>query len=182
MSMKLTIPSAPTKATLASGDTRTGLTQVVEQLLVTEYERGKLAGRGEAYENAALVLESAGQRFDALTEEARAEVGQTALTLALEIAKRLLRAEVEAGRYDLEAVVREALAESGTGRRNCIVHLNPSDLERLSEVTFRSGTELEADNSVSVGHVHVTTPDGLLVRDLDRAVEAIGERISGELR
>jgi len=180
--MNLTFDSAPTGATVVPGDSQEGLSRVVEQLLVTEHQRGKAAGYAEATTEAALALDSASERFDQLTEEARGQVSETAVTLALEIARRLLRVEVEAGRYDLEKVVREALAESGTGRRNCTVHLNPKDAERLSEISFRNGTELEADVSVPLGNVHITTPDGLLVRDLDRAVEAIGERIFGELR
>ena len=180
--MNLTFDSAPTGATVVPGDSQEGLTRIVEQLLVAEHQRGKEQGHAEANATAALALESAGERFDQLTKDARGQVSETAVTLALEIARRLLRVEVEAGRYDLEKVVREALEESGTGRRNCTVHLNPKDAERLSEVAFRNGTELEADISVPIGNVHITTPDGLLVRDLDRAIEAIGERIFGELR
>ncbi len=180
--MNLTLKSPPTGATVVTGDSGAGLSEVVERLLSNSQQRGVEAGRAEANASSAQALEAAGTRFDELGEEARAQVGETAVTLALEIARHLLRVEVEAGRYDLEAVVRDALKESGTGRRNCTVHLNPKDFERLSEVPFRTGTELEPDVSVPVGNVHITTPDGLLVRDLDRAIEAIGERILGDLR
>jgi len=37
------------------------------------------------------------------------------------------------------------------------------------------------DPSVARGSVHVTTPQGLLVRDLDEALRSIGERLLGDL-
>ena len=159
-----------------------GLNQIVAKLLDRAKQTGVRIGRAEAFETAALALENAGERFDQVGQVARTQVAQDSVRLALAITRQLLRVEVESERYDLEAVVRDALEQSGTGRRNCTVHLNPKDIERLQDVTFRTGTELEGDPAVAIGNVHITTPDGLLVRDLDRAVETIGQRIFGDLR
>jgi hypothetical protein len=62
-----------------------------------------------------------------------------------------------------------------------VVHVNPVDAERLADVPFRAGTELEADPGVPAGSVHVTTPQGLLVRDLDQALGSIREHLLGSL-
>jgi flagellar biosynthesis/type III secretory pathway protein FliH len=113
--------------------------------------------------------------------EAVEKLAYTSVELALEITRCLLRAEIPAGRYDLEAIVRESLSLSGAERGRCVVHLNPVDAEAIADVPLRSGTELEPDPNVPRGSVHVTTPQGLLVRDLEEAVKSIGERILGDL-
>jgi flagellar biosynthesis/type III secretory pathway protein FliH len=88
-----------------------------------------------------------------------------------------VRAEVDAGRYDIEKIVREALQVSGAGRSECVVHLHAEDMKRLSGIAFRSATRLEADPEISRGDVHVSTPRGVVVRDLDAALASIGERL-----
>jgi flagellar biosynthesis/type III secretory pathway protein FliH len=97
----------------------------------------------------------------------------TAAELALEIARTLLRTELARGNYDLERLVRETLGEASVGRSPCVVHLHPADHARLADLRFRSGTRLEPDEGVSRGDVHVETPPGLLVRDVDGALDAI---------
>ena len=47
-------------------------------------------------------------------------------------------------------------------------------------LTYGAGTAVESDPGVPRGSVHVTTPQGLLVRDLDEALRAIGERLHAE--
>ena len=42
--------------------------------------------------------------------------------------------------------------------------------------------KLEPDTDVARGDVHVTTPRGLLVRELDEALEAIHENLLGEVQ
>jgi flagellar biosynthesis/type III secretory pathway protein FliH len=122
------------------------------------------------------MLEIARQR-----EKAAADLAHTSVLLATKIARELLRAEIDVGHYDLERVVRDALAVSGVGRGACVVHLNPIDAERLKHVPFRAGLTIEADHEVARGDVHLTTPVGVLVRDIDDALEAIGEKIRGGL-
>ena len=148
----------------------------------TAHREGLAAGDAAALEAAAGALHEAGARLDAAREEACSELARTAVQLAVEIARCLVHAEIETGRYDLEQMVRETLAVSGTGRGHCTIHLNPTDAEALAGHTFRAGTEIEADVEVPRGHVHVSTPQGLLVRDPEEALVTIAERIFGELR
>ena len=63
----------------------------------------------------------------------------------------------------------------------CVVHLHPEDARKLESVPFRSGTRIQADIGVSRGSVHVETPMGLMVRELDSALDAIAERVREEL-
>jgi flagellar biosynthesis/type III secretory pathway protein FliH len=147
--------------------------RVIEERTLAAREQGR---EEERFEHAAL-LDEAAERLDAARERAEAELAPFACELALAIASEILRMEVDAGRYDLERIVRETLADSGVGRGNCVVHLNPKDRETLEGVPFRSGTVLEADPEVAPGEVHVTTPQGLLVRELPALLEAISLEI-----
>jgi flagellar biosynthesis/type III secretory pathway protein FliH len=110
-------------------------------------------------------------------EETDRAVAEDSAKLALVIAREIVRAEVAAGRYDIERIVREALQVSGVGRAECVVHLHAEDVKRLSSIAFRSATRLEADPEVSRGDVHVSTPRGVVVRDLDAALASVAERL-----
>jgi flagellar biosynthesis/type III secretory pathway protein FliH len=160
------------------------LEDALEAHVVARERRARAAGRAEglaaARAGAVGALDAAALRLDQAREAALGDVVHQSVDLALEIARTLLRCELPAGRYDLEAMVREALSFSGVERGRCVVHLHPEDAARLANVTFRAGTAVESDPGVPRGSVHVTTPQGLLVRDLDEALRAIGERLHAE--
>jgi len=144
---------------------------------------GRAAGEACAIEGAAGILEQAAAKLDRSREEAVEALSRTAAELAVEIARHLVGAAIETGRVDLEALVRESLAVAGSPRgENVVVHLNPTDAEALSGVSFRPGTEIQADAEVARGQVHIANERGLLVHDPERAISMIAERIWGELR
>jgi len=172
----------PSAARLVEGD----LDGALEAWLAARERRARAAGHAEglaaARAGAAGALDAAAARHDQAREAALDGVVHQSVDLALEIARTLLHCELPAGRYDLEGMVREALSFSGVERGRCVVHLHPEDAARLADVTFRAGTQVEADPGVPRGSVNVTTPQGLLVRDLDEALRAIGERLHAEAR
>jgi flagellar biosynthesis/type III secretory pathway protein FliH len=146
------------------------------------YRRGRAEGEASMRATACAAMEAAAARVDAARETAENEIAGFAVKLGVAIAEHLLRVEIDAGRYDLEQIVRSTLAASEVGRGACVVHLAPEDVERLAGVPFRSLTVLEPDPSMKPGDVHVTTPQGLLVRDLESTLTSIAERILGDLR
>jgi flagellar biosynthesis/type III secretory pathway protein FliH len=152
-----------------------------EEVRELERERARSSGERQGLERSAELLDRAVAELEAFAEGARASLARTAVELALEIARVLLRREIARGNYDLERIVRETLGAAAVGRGPCVVHLNPEDHERLSGARFRSGTRLERDEGVARGDVHVETSLGLLARDVDAALEAIGTRLSEEL-
>lgn len=170
---RVTLPSAVTEARLVAH----GAEAVAEHGLARARAAGERAGR----EGAGELLDQAVAHLAALAEEFQAALARTAAELALEIARTLLRTEIARGSYDLERIVRETLGEASVGRSACVVHLHPADHARLANVRFRSGTRLEPDEGVSRGDVHVETPLGVLVRDLDGVLEAIGKRLREDL-
>jgi len=163
------------------------IVEPVELRARTEAEaRGHARGLAEGESR---ILSGALQRIDSAVEELRAarEVSDRAVIedstrLALVIAREIVRTEIDAGRYDLERIVREALTASGVGRGACVVHLNPADVERLSGVAFRVATRLESDPEVAPGDVHVSTQRGVLVRDVDAALATLAERFQEDMQ
>ena len=175
------LPGVPRAVRLLETAGRSG----TETIVARAHELGCLHGaeRHAAAERDSAVdaFRCALERLEAFGEAARRDLARTSVELALAISKRLLRTEVVHGNMDLEGVVREALQAASTERGACVVHLNPVDLEALSGVPFRAGTELRGDVEVARGDVHVETSLGLVVRELDQALDSIGERLLEEL-
>jgi flagellar biosynthesis/type III secretory pathway protein FliH len=97
--------------------------------------------------------------------------------LAVEISDQVLRSRLADGAYDLEKMVRSALAGGGSERGRCVVRLHPADLQRLEGVHFREDTSFVAQSDLALGTVHVETTRGLLVRDPSEALEQVREAL-----
>ncbi|MCP3914809.1 MAG: hypothetical protein GY711_04515 [bacterium] len=145
------------------------------------YQRGRTDAVREAELGAARALADQAAELEAARERATQEISRDAVLLAVEIAGQLLKVRIAEGEYDLERIVRSALDDSGVGRSSCTVHLHPDDFARVQEVDFRSGTLLESDSEMKRGEVHVSTPRGLLVRDLGAALETVREQLLEDL-
>ena len=178
---RIALAGPPRAARLAEGILQDSLERHVAALEREARLAGVNEGRAGALAGAAGALSLAAERLDAAREAAQETLSRTAVQLAVEIARALLRVEVRRGDYDLEGMVRETLSLSGAGRGRCVVHAHPEDAALLSSVSFRAGTVVEPDESLSRGSVRVATPHGLLVRDLDEALRSIGERLLGDL-
>lgn len=174
----LRIAGRPLSVRTLELDRRTPAQVIADRAHAAGVELGARVRSEAERESATRALERAAERLDAFRQEADASLARTATELALAITRRLLRSELSRGNVDLERVVRETLQAASSERGACVVHLNPADLEALAGVEFRAGTRLCADVEVARGDVHVETSLGLIVRELDGALESI----AGELR
>lgn len=145
------------------------------------YERGLADGKRAAVDSGVSALEAALERIEAAGERAQEELARQSVELAVEIARSLLQVRIEAGEFDLERIVRGALADAEVGRGSVVVHLHPDDHALLEEPLFRTGTALSVDPNLSRGDVHLSTPRGLLVRELEAALTSIREQLQEEL-
>lgn len=176
-SLSATLHAPPAQAQVAPGD----LEAAIQRRIDAAHSAGVAIGRKQDRDQAAQALETACERLDRARESASAQIARTAVELAVEIARTIVRSEIEIGRHGLEGMVREALAASGVGRGACVVHLHPLDAASLADVKFRVGTNVEADEAVLRGDVHVSTPQGLLVREVHDALRSIRERLLAEV-
>jgi flagellar biosynthesis/type III secretory pathway protein FliH len=134
-----------------------------------------------AMESATQALQASLEAVEAVRREALDSVAETAVGIALDIVQELLRSELIAGNYDIAAITREALAATDDVPGITTIHVNPTDAETLSKISFRTGTRIEGDPSLRLGDVQIQNDQGLLVRDLDDCVKTIRERILAEV-
>lgn len=151
--------------------------EVLERQVAAAYAAGRADGEREALEGAGRLIAAACAQLDAARERAERELPREVVELTVELADQLLRARLADGAYDLERIVRSALAGGGSDRGRVVVHVHPRDLERLEGVHFRDDTALAANASLTPGTVHVQTKRGLLVRDPLEALEQIREAL-----
>ena len=131
------------------------------------------------------MLETAVSKLSDSDEVTAARWQSTALTLAVAIAGKLLRRQLELCPEDAAAVVSAALQLSA-GSRKVEVRLHPLDLELFrgdNSLSTSSGLStipddvLIADDSLERGDCRVQTTDG----QIDARLETLLERIAAEL-
>jgi flagellar assembly protein FliH len=144
-------------------------------------ERGRASERLRGAEEALSEVAGEVERIVSALEGERAAVqanlARVSVELALVIAREVVRREIRAGNYDLEAIVRESLAEASLAAGPCRVRVSPKDRTALEAVPFRSGTTLVADEGVRRGDVQVETALGMLVRESARLLDAVEQRL-----
>jgi len=166
----------PTRARVVDGDLDAALSRRLQAAVAS----GVALGRSQDRDRAARALDLACEQLGKARENAPELIAKTAVELAVEITRTIVHVHIDSGRLGLEAMVRESLNASGVGRGACVVHLNSHDAAALADVKFRSGTRIEADDTVQRGDVHVSTPQGLLVREVDDTLRAVRERLLAE--
>jgi flagellar biosynthesis/type III secretory pathway protein FliH len=170
----------PSTVRLVAGDPDEALAAMIATRVAHARATGRLEGREQALRELAEPVE---QLCAALEDDAVASVASMAgfcARLASGIVRELLGHELDAGRYDLEALVRRSLGASLAERRPVRVHLCPDDAARLADVPFSAGTNLVPDPSLSRGNLFIDGPQGRLVRSLDERLEAISEALEAE--
>jgi flagellar assembly protein FliH len=161
--------------------------------LRAEYERGLQDGaRAErerwTAEAARLreVLTSAAAALEARRAELLAGVEQDLVSLAVAIAGKIVRAEIEAGRPVAPAAVRRALELVG-GRREVKILLNPGDVERVErclpdlrrDLADLGRVTLEAADRVAPGGCVVVTAEGSVDAEVAVQLEEIERGLRG---
>lgn len=175
--LRATLTAPPVRAKIHKGGMDAIRAEIVERQVAAAYALGHAEGTREALEGAGRLLDAAVQQVDAARNRAEQALPREVVELAVEVADQLLRARLADGAYDLEKMVRSALAGGGTERGRCVVRLHPIDLQRLESVHFREDTSLMAQTDLTPGTVHVEMKRGLLVRDPVEALDQIREAL-----
>jgi len=138
-----------------------------------EAQRERLASAAEALRRAAAKLEE-------LAAEIRAAAEAHLADLALEIARKVLLQEIQAGRYAIDPIVAEAmrrLPAAGTA----LVRLNPADCAACAAAQQAADgqgrVEFVPDPSVPLAGCVVETPGGLLEYTVAGGLEAAGKAL-----
>lgn len=178
--LSMQLHKAPTGALISSLSLPELQEQANDAALDQARTEGIAMGKADATSSGCEALEAAVTRLDHAREDALTKIAAQSIQLAVGIASEILKHEIRQGNYNLEAIVRGALDQAGTGRKSVVVHVSPEDAEVLKEVTFRRGTEIAPDPELSRGDVHIDTPRGVLVRSTTDALDTIKERLLEE--
>jgi len=124
-------------------------------------QRGALDAQREALAQARNALAHAAGCLGALQDEMLQDVETHLVDLAVAIAGKVLAQEIQAERYTIEPIVREALRQAPPNRQ-AVIHLHPADLDALrgAEADDLAHLHLEADPAVGRGECVVRTAEG----------------------
>ena len=137
-----------------------------------EAERRSLEAERAALCRSCSALEAAVARLADLQAQVLAEAEDHLLDLAVDIARKVIAQEIEAGRCDIEPIVREAL-DRAPPKRECAVHLHPDDLAALQQAgdgrTDLAHLRLTDDPTLGRGECIIETTEGTVeARTADR--------------
>jgi flagellar assembly protein FliH len=159
------------KASLAPGD------EALEERIRLEAEQERNSLR-----RVRLALEEALERFEGIQLQMLREAEEHLLDLALEIARKVLMQEIDAQRYQIDPIVREALTQAPL-HREVVVRLNAEDwrrceMARNAEDSDKAGRiRFVADPSVKPAECVLETSEGTVTSNLESHVQAIGEAL-----
>lgn len=133
----------------------------------------QLASAIQAVEAAAAQIEAERQQ---VMKQAEAEM----VDLAVNIARKVLMQEIQAGRYEIDPIVKEALG-SVQQRQGIVVHLNPADLARC-ETARQAGdaadaVQFVADESIPPAQCLVETTQGPVESTLEGHLEQVADAL-----
>ncbi|HUT02224.1 MAG TPA: FliH/SctL family protein [Phycisphaerae bacterium] len=105
-----------------------------------------------------------------------AEAEQQLLDLALGIARKVLRQEIQAGRYEIDPIVAEAM-EHIPARCEVTVHLHPDDYARCRAIAAgpddSNGPRFVADANVLPGECFLETSEGTVESSVETQLSEI---------
>ena len=142
----------------------------------------ELAAERAATAQARQAMEQAAAELVRLLHELPIGLEKQLAGLALGIARKVICQEIEAGRYEIDAIVAQALEGIDTRRGGVVVRLNAADLARsglAKGAAGESGAVFQADADIAPGQCRIQTPDGVAEWTLDNHMEQIARALTG---
>jgi flagellar assembly protein FliH len=137
----------------------------------------------KALSQAAAALMDCVRQYQQLQDEMVKQAESQLVELAVNIARKVMMQEIQAGRYEIDPIVQEAL-DRVESRQELVVRLNPVDLAKCRQAASAvdgddcPGVRFVADNSVLPAHCLLETPHGIV----ESAVEANLEAVASAMR
>ena len=147
-----------------------------------EAQRQQLAAQQGELAKTRAALEAGLEQISSLREEMIREAESQLLDLALDVARKVLMQEIQAGRYEIDPIVKEAL-QRVPPRQDVVAHLHPEDW-RLSQMaqgadspSAAGSIRFVADPSVSRGECVLETIEGIVVSAVDDHLDTIADAL-----
>lgn len=152
--------------------------QIKEQASKEGFEKGL-----ENAESAIFDMKEAVEEFFEYKEKMNTEFTEHILDIALEIAEKIIRREVETDETILESIVQDALKSLAKDENKIILKVNPTDVEYTKEIVpeLLSSGQIEAkifvtgDKDVEEGSAVIETSNGIIDANIRTQLELIKE-------
>ena len=152
-----------------------------------QIQQQQAAGRQEQELGRAIeAMEQAGRQFADVQAEFFRAAEEQLLDLAVEIARKILAQEIDAGKYKIDPIVTEALAGVGS-RHDVVVRLNPADLAQCESAGLSGGRDDQdsgsgavryvADVGVSRAECVIETAQGVVTSSVEHQLAEIGQAL-----
>ncbi len=130
-------------------------------------------------------LGAAADEFRRTQEQLIDEQEQHVVALALEVARKVLMQEVQAGRYEIEPIIKEALLHVSV-RKDVVVHLNPEDYTVCEMAQQQAGgarntgdLHFVADPMVARAACVLETSQGVVDSSVEGHLDEIAKALKG---
>lgn len=149
---------------------------------IREAARVELAAQQAELAKTRGALEAGLARLSTLREEMIREAESQLLALALDVARKVLMQEIQAGRYEIDPIVKEALRRVPP-RQDVVAHLHPEDwsrsqLARGAEEDPAAGSiRFVADPSIPRGECVLETAEAAIVSAVDDHLDTIADAL-----
>jgi flagellar assembly protein FliH len=120
-----TMPALPAKP--IDGGTAKRIGQLEEREAAVEQQRIDLQAERQGLTQAKAAMLAVAQKLEKFQHRLSAEAEENLLELSLQMARKVLMQEIQAGRYEIDPILAEAMAKLPP-RQDAVVRLNPSDL------------------------------------------------------
>jgi flagellar assembly protein FliH len=151
---------------------------VAAEAAALDVERARMAVQREAMASAGAALTAATGQLAEFQNKLAREVETQLVELALTIARKVLMQEIKAGRYEIDPILKEALARI-PARQAVVVRLNPDDLAH-SEMARQAGAgagpegvKFVPDPAVRRAQCVLDMAEGVLESTIDQHLEEI---------
>lgn len=143
---------------------------------VEELERRLAESRSEVA--AALsALNRAVEEVGQLGERIAAQAERQMVDLAVDIARKILRQTIDAGAYDIDPIVAEALKQIST-REQVTVHLSPGDYKTCTLIDQApAGVSLVSDPAVRPAECLLNTGEGVIDTSVEAQLDDVSEAL-----
>ncbi len=136
----------------------------------------------QLYRDACAALQQAAARLERLYDDIFAGHSEAIARLSVEIARKVLLRNISDGDYQIELIIKEALA-SIPESAGSVVRLNPHDLSALQALQAAgdetlSGVKLTADPSIGRAECVVESPKGMMKLLIDEHLEQISKALT----
>jgi len=169
----------PSRAAWGTGVSDEEFSEVAEAQQQLEQARLELREETERLRQARAALECGVGRLNQLQADVASQGEAQLLELALDIARKVLAQEIQAGRYEVEPIVAEAMKQL-PARCDVTVHLHGDDFARCAaeqDTSDSPGLRWLADANVAPGECLLDTDQGTIASTVDGQLAEIAEAL-----